>query len=227
MTGPAIRRPRPITIAHRAGNDLVRLREAERIGADLVEADVWAYRGRLEVRHLKRLGRTRLLWDRWKLAYRRAPKLLLPDLLGSAASDTQLMLDLKGADPHLPEAILQTAALHPGRPLTVCSQNWGLLAPLRGQPHVTVVHSVGSAQRLRLFLQLAEREQLEALSIHVRLLTPAVVEQLKQATPMVMAWPVRTNEQAAELLRWGVDGVISADLRLQEALVTMRAASNE
>jgi glycerophosphoryl diester phosphodiesterase len=45
-------RPR-LVVAHRAGNDLARLRAALDAGADLVEADIHAFRGRLEVRHHK------------------------------------------------------------------------------------------------------------------------------------------------------------------------------
>jgi hypothetical protein len=38
-----------VVVAHRAGNDLARLRRAEELGVDLVEADVRLWRGRAEV----------------------------------------------------------------------------------------------------------------------------------------------------------------------------------
>lgn len=48
----------PLAIAHRAGNDLRALGAAARAGVDLIEADIWPWRGRLEVRHLKtKIGR--------------------------------------------------------------------------------------------------------------------------------------------------------------------------
>ena len=46
----------PLAIAHRSGNHLERLQPAVAAGADLIEADVWLHRGKLEVRHLKTLG---------------------------------------------------------------------------------------------------------------------------------------------------------------------------
>src|SRR6188508_3273249 len=84
----------PFIVAHRAGNDLARLRRAERVRPGLVEADVHLFRGRLEVRHLKTLGPLGVLWDRWYLAPPGTPRLELHELL--AATDTALMLDLKG-----------------------------------------------------------------------------------------------------------------------------------
>ena len=88
-------------MAHRAGNDLARLREAERLGA-VVEADVRLWRGRLEVRHLKTIGPVPILWDRWELASPFAPRLELHALLAAARPGTQLMLD--GSQPVPPSA---------------------------------------------------------------------------------------------------------------------------
>jgi hypothetical protein len=51
--GGGVQRPgAPFIVAHRAGNDLARLRAAEQRGLDLVGADVRLF-PRLEVRHLK------------------------------------------------------------------------------------------------------------------------------------------------------------------------------
>ena len=57
--------PRPLlAVAHRSGNTVAGLREALDAGVDLVEADVHAYRGRLEVRHHRSMGGLPFLWDR-------------------------------------------------------------------------------------------------------------------------------------------------------------------
>ena len=63
----------PFVVAHRAGNDLARLRAAEALRVPLIEADVHLFAGRLEVRHLKTLGPFPILWDRWELAPPWAP----------------------------------------------------------------------------------------------------------------------------------------------------------
>ena len=49
-------RERLYIVAHRAGNDPSALRAALAAGADLVEADVYAFRRRIEVRHARTLG---------------------------------------------------------------------------------------------------------------------------------------------------------------------------
>ena len=57
-----------LAIAHRYGNGLRQLHRAEDAGADLVEADVWLYRGRLEreVGDLREALETRKVVERAK-----------------------------------------------------------------------------------------------------------------------------------------------------------------
>ena len=62
IASPSARRRRgmrPFVVAHRAGNDLDRLRRAQELGLGVVEADLHLYAGRIEVRHLKTLGPSR------------------------------------------------------------------------------------------------------------------------------------------------------------------------
>lgn len=197
--------PPPFIVAHRAGNDLTRLRAAEALKLPLVEADVHLFAGRLEVRHRKTVGPIPILWDRWELAPPWVPRLLLEELLDAAAPGTELMLDLKGHDRRLPARVLaaiDTSGL-PGR-LTVCSQDWRLLEPLAGRPEIRVVHSVGNARQLaRLPSTLA------GVSIHERLLDAGVVAELGRRAALVLSWPVESVAQARRLAAWGVQGLIS------------------
>src|SRR5262249_17310145 len=96
----------PIAIAHRAGNSLDELRRAHATGGDLIEADVWMYHGRLEVRHLKTIGPLPVLWDRWELARGWTPRMNLASLLAALDPGAELMLDLKGTSRHLSDAVL-------------------------------------------------------------------------------------------------------------------------
>jgi hypothetical protein len=197
--------PPPFVVAHRAGNDLARLRAAEALRLQLVEADVHLFGGRLEVRHRKTVGPFPILWDRWELAPPWAPRLLLDELLEATAPGTELMLDLKGHDRRLPGRVLaavESAGL-PGR-LTVCSQDWRLLEPLAGLPEIRVVHSVGNAR------QLARLPRTVAgVSIHERLLDAGVVAELRRRAALVLSWPVESVAQARRLATWGVQGLIS------------------
>ncbi len=198
----------PCLIAHRAANDLASLRAAEQQGARIVEADVYLHRGRLEIRHLKTAGLLPVLWDRWRLASAFAPRLLLPDLLGALGPSTELVLDLKGRDPRLAQAVLDVLDAAPRRPdLTVCARRWRLLETFHGRDDVQVVHSVGSPQQLD---ELRRRGgDLAGVSIHERLLSPALVRELTSRAGLVLTWPVNTPELARRLLDWGVTGLIS------------------
>ena len=125
----------PFVIAHRAGNDLDRLRRAQRLGIAVVEADLHLYAGRIEVRHLKTLGPVPVLWDRWTLAPPWAPRLRLDRVLAAMRPGTELMLDLKGRDPRLPALVAAALGEHAtGAPVTVCARHWPLLDLLPGTP---------------------------------------------------------------------------------------------
>lgn len=94
-------RQRLQVVAHRAGNDPDALRAAVAAGADLVEADVYAFRGRIEVRHARTLGpwwsrRFEIEGVRPRLIPATEPRLLLRGIVEAAGPDVPLMLDLKG-----------------------------------------------------------------------------------------------------------------------------------
>lgn len=200
--------PASFIVAHRAGNDLERLRAAEALRLRLVEADVHLFAGRLEVRHRKTVGPLPILWDRWELAPPWAPRMVLDELLATAGAGTELMLDLKGHDPRVPERVLAAigTSRRSGR-ITVCSQDWRLLEPFAAHPGIRVVHSVGNARQLA---RLRQRDgALAGISIHERLLDAAVVEELRRRAALILSWPVESVGQARRLAGWGVHGLIS------------------
>jgi len=194
-------------VAHRAGNDLKRLQEAEELGVALVEADVRLWRGRLEVRHLKTIGPLPILWDRWRLANPFSPRLELGDLLAGAQSNTELLLDLKGRNPRLSELVLD--ALPSGRRVTICARNRRLLEPFAGREDVRLFQSVGSRRQLRGLLRKVDGLVLDGVSIHERLLDERVVSELRRGSSTLMTWPVNSLQRAHELALLGVHGLIS------------------
>jgi glycerophosphoryl diester phosphodiesterase len=200
----------PFVVAHRAGNDLGRLRAAAALGLRLAEADVHLHGGRLEVRHLKTAGPLPVLWDRWRLASARTPRLRLETLLEAAHGGPELMLDLKGHDPRVADGV--AAAIRQagttGR-ITVCSQDWRLLARLSEERDVRLVHSIGNARALARLRARFPRGRLAGVSVHRRLLDAATVQDLRSRAGVVLSWPVETVAVAQELARLGVDGLIS------------------
>lgn len=114
-----------LRVAHRAGNEPGLLRAALRQGADIIEADLWLRRGRLEVRHARSLGRLPYLRERFRLV----PdlRLQLADLRTATPTDALLMLDLKAG--HAPVDDRVRALMMGAGPYLVCSRTWGVLTP--------------------------------------------------------------------------------------------------
>ena len=213
----------PFVVAHRAGNQLDRLREAERLGVALVEADVRLFRGRPEIRHLKTVGPLPLYWDRWTLASPFRRSLVLAELLAATRPETELMLDLKGRDPRL--AAIVRAELEPFLPtrrFTVCARSWELLEAFDGLP-VRRFASVGSARQLRALLARYGQTGVDGVSIHERLLDARVVADLRAVAGLVLTWPVNAPARARELVGLGVDGLISDRAGLIAPLAMARA----
>ena len=122
-------------IAHRGGNHLDALRDAERLGIPLIEADLRLFRGRIDVRHLKSIGPLPLFWDRWRLAAPWKRHLSLDELLQATGRQTELMLDLKGRNRSLAEQVAR--AIGPflsERRFTICARAEALLEPFAHQP---------------------------------------------------------------------------------------------
>ena len=213
----------PFVVAHRAGNQLDRLREAERLGVALVEADVRLFRGRPEIRHLKTVGPLPLYWDRWALASPFRRSLVLAELLAATRPGTELMLDLKGRDLRL-AAIVRTE-LEPfvtERRFTVCARSWDLLDVFEGLP-VRRIASVGSRRQLRAMLTRFSDTGVDGVSIHERLLDARSVAQLRGVASLVLTWPVNAPARARELVGLGVDGLISDEAGLIAPLAAARA----
>ena len=196
-------------MAHRAGNRLADLHAAERAGTTLVEADVRLYRNRLEVRHLKSAGPLPVLWDRWRLAPTWRHRLTLRALLEATGEHTELMLDLKGPRRRLAELAVDALRPYLGtRRVTVCARWWRLLEPFAELP-VRRVHSVGTRRQLERIVRRAGDRRLDGVAVHARLLDERVVTELRRIADVVLTWPVNTPERAVEMLRLGVDGLIS------------------
>lgn len=209
---------RVLAVAHGGANDAFRLREAVAAGADIVEADIWPYRGRLEVRHLKTLGPLPILWDRWKLSPGWTPRTLLSQLITELPPEIGLMLDLKGHDRGGAEAIADISA-HLGfeERLYVCARDWAMLKPFAAQATV-IVHSAGKPRELLNLEPLLASGECTAVSIHQKLLDPAVVNRLRERAHTVITWPVNNVARMRELVDWGVNGITTDRLSVVRAI---------
>ncbi|MEP7215873.1 MAG: glycerophosphodiester phosphodiesterase [Anaerolineaceae bacterium] len=207
-----------LAIAHRAGNEAVRLHAAIAAGADIVEADIWPHRGRLEVRHLKTMGPVPLLWDRWQLASGWAARTLLSQLVTDLPPEIGLMLDLKGHNTVSAAEIADISA-HLGfqQRLYVCARDWAMLKPFAAQGAV-VVHSAGKPGELLKLAPILESGECTAVSVHQGLLDPGIVRRLRERVHLLMTWPVNDVARMRELVGWGVNGITTDSLAVVRAI---------
>jgi glycerophosphoryl diester phosphodiesterase len=211
----------PLVIAHGAANTRAGIAAAAG-RADLVEADVRRFGGRLEVRHAKTLGPVPILWDRGRLLPPGTPRPRLAEVLAAIGPGLGLVLDLKGPDPRMaPDVLATTEDWRRRRPLTVSARSWRTADRLRGAPGIVVMHSVGSPRGLRALLRRYGPGALEGVAVDRRLLTPGTVAALRERAPRVWTWPVDDLATARALVRWGVTGLISDD---PARLAALRAA---
>ena len=211
-SGSSERGARPFLVAHRAGNCLAHLRATELLGTELVEADIRLYLGRLEVRHLRTVGPLPILWDRWQLAVPWRRRLQLGELLDATAPETELVLDVKGSRAKVAEKTLE--AIRPflgARRFTVCARAWPLLELFAGLP-VRRLHSIGTERELCRFLERFGTERVDGVSIHERLLRRDTVGPLRSIADVVLTWTVNRPARASELVRLGVDGIVTDDV---------------
>ncbi|MBA2278138.1 MAG: glycerophosphodiester phosphodiesterase [Chloroflexia bacterium] len=214
---------RPLVIAHRAGNDLATARRAEALGADLVEVDVWSYRQRIELRHVKTMGPLPLLWDRWTLQPGWRHRFVLSELLAGTKVDTRLLLDLKGKDTSLAEHVVATIrGGQPARQIILCGRNWAQLDPVAADEELTIFYSVGSDDELRAVWAKLARTAHPAVSIHARYLTPRLTQRFHDARTTVISWPINDIALARHLFDLGVDGFTTDNIPLLERIARDR-----
>jgi glycerophosphoryl diester phosphodiesterase len=217
---------RPLLIAHRFGNHLDRIDPAVEAGAHVIEIDVWYHRGRLEVGHEKTLGALPLRWDRWSLHLGGRRDLELRTVLDRLPATVAPMLDLKGEHPSLPKALHGLLDEHfSGRQCFVSSQNWRYLDAVLGREHALVVRSIGTPEMLDDMRSELDGWSGAGIGLDQELLTPSIINELRDRMPMILTWTVNDHQRAAELLDAGVAGVISDNLEVIRAFAELGSES--
>ena len=227
----------PVRIAHGFGNSRRRLARALSGPVDLIETDVRFQDGKMVVRHERKLGPLpvlidemtslhigsehgwRLLLWRWFIAQQRNP-LALQEVLAEVKDKRGLLLDLKGEYGDREEALAQALAemlerMGMEEQATICGLNWTLLGHLRAAaPHLRVHYSIGSADQLKTFQAMLERDPIRRICLNHSLAEEPLIERLKGLGMTIYTWAVDDLPRAHELLEMGVDGIISNSLEM-------------
>ena len=178
----------------------------------MVEADVHAARGRLELRHEKNLGPLPLRWDRWCVARRPDRTVTLQEVLAAAPPGAPFLLDLKGVSPRLAGLVRQAVRSH-------AEAGVGLLAEL--------VAACGRCAAMTTCGCCARSAPGRNWPASARCATagrrrrpgPAAARRPRTAAalagvPTVLAWGARDLATARRLLAAGASGLILDDLEL-------------
>jgi glycerophosphoryl diester phosphodiesterase len=211
-----------LAIAHRAGNSLAGLHEANQLGADVIECDVHAHRGRLEVRHLKTAGPLPFLWDRWELASASAPRLGLAELLDADRRGSTFMLDLKGR--RAATGIAVAELLHdraPRNEVLVCGRYWPSVDAVAVLDFVRPVLSARNRAELaalRRRLRPGHGPAPYGVSLHRSLLDRDVVAELRDRVDVVMTWPVDDLPTLERVVALGANGLITNEPEILRAV---------
>jgi len=205
-------------IAHRAGNNLHSLEEAIEAGVDAIECDFWHSRGRLVLRHERKLPLLPVLFDRWHLRFALG-ELSLRDLLREINFRTELFLDIKSATPRAADAVVGLCRdLDAMMPRTqVSSPRWKLLDRIAAAgAGMRLFYSIGDPRAVEPLLRRAAAGDRRPAGTSIRhtLLRPRLVERFHAAGLEVYAWTVNDAARARELLSWRVDGIISDDMAM-------------
>jgi glycerophosphoryl diester phosphodiesterase len=212
-----------LAVAHRAGNDLAVLQEAAELGADVIEADVHLHRNRLEVRHEKSLGPLPWLWDKWELYPASQERLMLDHLLDALPLGQTVMLDLKGVGQVGPRTLGHLQERSVEHPLLVCARWWPSALAFRDAPWARVLLSArGRTEIARLRRHLRTNPPPYGVSLHLSMLTPALVDEIQARGTLVLSWPVDDTAALTRAQALGIDGAITKDLEIVRALATHR-----
>jgi len=242
----------PVRIAHGFGNSRRRLARALNGPVDLIETDVRFQDDKVVVRHERKLGPLPLLIDemtslhigsehgwrlllwRWFIARQRNP-LALEEVLAEVKDKRGLLLDLKGQYGDREEALAQAQVLAEmlermgmEEQTTICGQNWPLLGHLRAAaPHLKVHYSIDSADQLKAFQAMLERDPIRRICLNHSLAEELLIERLKGLGMTIYTWAVDDLPRARELLGLGIDGIISNSLEMLGLLDAGRRQERE
>lgn len=221
-------------IAHRAGNSLQALQAAVEAGAHVLEADVHALQGRLEVRHHKTAGPLPWFWDRkrhgtvpflqdrWHFVRRSVPQLQLHEMMAAARDARTVMLDLKGVGRVGPAVVRHLHQEVPEVPLLVCARWWPSVDAFADVPWArTVLSARGRLELKRLRRRLRTGRAPDGVSLHRSLLTAPLVAELHERVDLVMTWPVNDADALEHVLEVGVTGVITDDPEILRAVLAL------
>lgn len=240
-----------VRIAHAYGNTLHDVDIALAADVDMIELDLWYHGGELYARHERRLRWLPILVDRKMHSHKRGflsfpfgrryyirpdlRRVTLDDVMERVAGKKGLLVDLKGSykPPHL-EAFVQklndTIRKHRAESwAVVCGQVYTPLHRLREvAPDLEVRYSIERPYQWERFLRLMEADPpARATCMAYGFIDAEKARIMEDNGVNLYCWTVDDPAAAERLVDEGVDGIISNNLELLQALPRATPSASE
>jgi glycerophosphoryl diester phosphodiesterase len=196
------------TVAHNAGDDTRAAREALAHGADIIEIDVMTRGGRLVAGHPRRA------WIFSRVCLWTIP---LDEAWAAAASATAVKLDLKESSPEYVRAVVAFLATRRDVPAIAVSRDAAVLRALTAEcPWVGRFLSITPEGLAALKRDEGLAALIDGVSGHPDRFDPETIAWLRERRLASMTSVVNSVLQANDLLRRGVNGIITDNLAIME-----------
>jgi glycerophosphoryl diester phosphodiesterase len=220
-TKPTMTKHRPAIIAHRGfsaqypENTLAAVRAALDLGVDYVEIDVQETRDeKLVVFHDYRLNRICRVRGRVRDVTLAEMKRLNPtiptltEVLRACRSKTRLLIEIKGADPHVVADEIEQQ--HMEQEVIIFSLSIPCMKALaRASPRISRFGLIARNLKSQI-ADLKSSVAVHGIGISRRLVTsPEVVQMIHRHGWKLFVWTVNRAAEMERLISWGVDGLIT------------------
>jgi glycerophosphoryl diester phosphodiesterase len=230
-----------VRIAHAYGNSRSSLAKALSAEIDMIEVDCWYRAGKIYIHHERRLNPFPLLYDRQMKGHAPGPfavriggwylrpdiaTIRLDELLGSVRGRKHILLDIKGNYSGRRVRDYARALERCIRSfeaegwVALCGQSFPVLNAFRKRARdIEVRYSIEKPYQWESFLRKMQRDSsVRRVCIAYGFVDEEKNRLLEANRVNVYCWTVDDPGRAARLVRQGVDGIISNDLGLLEAL---------
>jgi hypothetical protein len=199
-------------VAHNSGDTTATARRAVAYGAQVVEIDVVASRGRLGIAHDRPLPLT--------YGVLRLRSVGIEPVWRIARGAPVVELDLKQSSPLFVEALVAFLRTHRDADVLVATPHAATLRALRARtPWVRRYVSITGRVALERVLHDPLLDGLaQGVSVRHDLLDGPTTRRLKAHGLTILAWVVDDPRRVAQLVRFGVDGITTDNLALVELL---------
>lgn len=217
---PELRKHRAVRVAHSAANHRAPMQAAVEAGVDLIEADVWPRWNRVVSRHERGVFALPLVFDKWYARPEIMP-ITLQEIISTVGDRAGLYLDLKSDNQRYLDHIVEIVGSAGMTERTaITSPHWQALSYIEAQaPAVSSYYTVIARRNLWPFWDhLDEHPEVNGTAMRHGLLNPDLIGALHERGLKILAWTVDSPARALQLLRWGVDGIISNRLDLLQAI---------